>query len=64
MDILLSDLRSGAARYRTIQVGHEASFAGVCDLSEIQHRRSADMDSCCVAGSGVWDLETKLSVAF
>ena len=43
VDILLSDVLSGAARYWTIRLGHDGSFAGVCDLSEIRNGESADI---------------------
>ena len=43
IDILLSDVRSGAARYWTIRLGQDDSFAGVCDLSEIRNGESADI---------------------
>ena len=43
IDILLSDVRSGTARYWTIRLGQDDSFAGVCDLSEIRNRESADI---------------------
>jgi len=41
--ILLSDVLSGTARYWTIRLGHDGSFAGVCDLSEIRNGESADI---------------------
>jgi RimJ/RimL family protein N-acetyltransferase len=34
---------SGAARYWTIRLGHDGSFAGVCDLSEMRNGESADI---------------------
>lgn len=43
VDTLLSDVRSGAAKYWTIRLLHDGSFAGVCDLSEIQNRESAEI---------------------
>ena len=43
VDILLSEVLSGAARYWTIRLGHDGSFAGVCDLSEIRNGESADI---------------------
>ena len=43
VDILLSDVLSGSARYWTIRLGHDGSFAGVCDLSEIRNGESADI---------------------
>lgn len=43
VDILMSDVRSGTARLWTIRLVHDGSFAGVCDLSEIRNRESADI---------------------
>jgi ribosomal-protein-alanine N-acetyltransferase len=43
VDIFLSETLSGASRYWTIRLGHDGTFAGVCDLSEIRNGESADI---------------------
>jgi ribosomal-protein-alanine N-acetyltransferase len=41
--LLLADVHSGAARYWTIRLRQNESFAGICDLSEIRDGESADI---------------------
>ena len=43
VDLFLSDMRSGAAKYWTIRRRGDESFVGVCDLSEIRSGESADI---------------------
>src|SRR5262245_47938109 len=40
---MLSDVASGQARYWTVRLRSDASFAGLCDLSEMQAHQSADI---------------------
>ena len=40
---MLRDVASGGARYWTVRLRSDASFAGLCDLSEMQANQSADI---------------------
>ena len=43
VDLFLSDVRSGTAKYWAIRRRGDESFVGVCDLSEIRSGESADI---------------------
>jgi [ribosomal protein S5]-alanine N-acetyltransferase len=42
-ELLLAEMRSGTCIYWAIRLRADETFVGVCDLSEIRHRESADV---------------------
>jgi len=42
-DLLLADMRSGTSMYWTVRLREDATFVGICDLSEIGNGESADI---------------------
>src|SRR5262245_29841325 len=43
VELLLADVRAGTARYWCVRLQHDASFVGICDLSEIRDGETADI---------------------
>ena len=43
VEFLLADVRHGTAQYWSVRLQHDASFVGVCDLSEIREGETADI---------------------
>ena len=43
VELLLADVRLGTAQYWCVRLQHDASFVGICDLSEIRDGETADI---------------------